>query len=119
MTQAKNFLKKLHYREYAFFYTLLSGIAIMNAKNDLVNSPSDWDNQMSLVCRWREGWTGIPIIDALMRELHQTGRMSNFGRQLTASFLTNDLNVDWRCGLHFLRDSLVDHNYSLSLMGWH
>ena len=40
----------------------------------------DWKHDMSIVQRWRDGQTGLPIIDALMREMNHTGFMSNRGR---------------------------------------
>ena len=46
---------------------------------------------------WRSGQTGVPFVDANMRELAATGFMSNRGRQNVASFLTKDLKLDWRC----------------------
>lgn len=42
------------------------------------------------------GYTGIPFVDANMREIMSTGWMSNRGRQNVASFLTKDLGIDWR-----------------------
>jgi deoxyribodipyrimidine photo-lyase len=42
------------------------------------------------------GNTGVPFVDANMREIMATGWMSNRGRQNVASFLTKDLGIDWR-----------------------
>ena len=47
---------------------------------------------------WAEGRTGVPFVDANMRELKHTGWMSNRGRQNVASFLVKDLGLDWRLG---------------------
>jgi deoxyribodipyrimidine photo-lyase len=50
-----------------------------------------WKVDMKTITRWKEGKTGFPLIDALMRELKYTGFMSNRGRQIVASYLTLDL----------------------------
>lgn len=54
-----------------------------------------------------EGKTGIPFVDANMRELAATGFMSNRGRQNVASFLTKDLGLDWRMGAEWFAYLLV------------
>lgn len=54
-----------------------------------------------------EGKTGVPFVDANMRELATTGFMSNRGRQNVASFLTKDLGLDWRMGAEWFEYLLV------------
>lgn len=54
-----------------------------------------------------EGKTGVPFVDANMRELATTGFMSNRGRQNVASFLTKDLGLDWRMGAEWFESLLV------------
>lgn len=54
-----------------------------------------------------EGRTGVPFVDANMRELAMTGFMSNRGRQNVASFLTKDLGLDWRMGAEWFESLLV------------
>src|SRR5690606_17953215 len=67
---------------------------------------------------WTEGRTGIPIVDAGMRQLRQEGWMHNRARLLTASFLTKHLQVDWRRGAdHFFR-WLVDGDVANNAANW-
>lgn len=54
---------------------------------------------------WKECLTGYPVVDAGMRELAATGFMPNRTRMIVASFLTTDLNVDWRGAQRILRAS--------------
>jgi len=54
-----------------------------------------------VIARWREGRTGMPIIDSLMRELNKTGFILHRGRQIVASYLTADLKQDWRYGAYY------------------
>ena len=58
---------------------------------------------------WREGRTGVPLVDANMRELEATGFMSNRGRQIVASFLAKNLDVDWRRGARWFEHALLDY----------
>lgn len=62
-----------------------------------------------------EGRTGVPFVDANMRELAATGFMSNRGRQNVASFLTKDLGLDWRMGAEWFESLLVSTSCLLSL----
>lgn len=70
------------------------------------------------VAAWREGRTGIPVVDAAMRQLLATGWMSNRARLVVASFLTRHLLVDHRVGEdHFMRH-LVDGDLANDGLGW-
>ena len=67
---------------------------------------------------WREGRTGIPVVDAGMRELAATGWMPNRARLIVASFLTRHLLLDWRVGEdHFMR-TLIDADLANNVGGW-
>lgn len=67
---------------------------------------------------WREGRTGIPIVDAGMRELWATGWMHNRVRMIVASFLTKNLLVDWRVGEEWFWDTLVDADPANNAASW-
>jgi deoxyribodipyrimidine photo-lyase len=68
--------------------------------------------------RWCAGETGIPFVDANMRELNQTGYVSNRGRQNVASFLANNLRVDWRRGAAYFETQLVDYDPASNYGNW-
>lgn len=68
--------------------------------------------------RWQRGRTGIPLVDAGMRELWQTGWMHNRVRMAVASFLTKNLLVHWRHGERWFRDTLVDADLANNVLGW-
>lgn len=79
-----------------------------------------WRNMNSPKARklfdlWKEGRTGYPMVDAGMRQLHQTGHMPHLVRQIAAGFLVRDLKLDWRWGAewfeHCLQDYTPDANY--------
>jgi deoxyribodipyrimidine photo-lyase len=67
---------------------------------------------------WRRGCTGIPIVDAGMRELWATGWMHNRVRMIVASFLTKNLRAHWRHGAAWFWDTLVDADLANNTLGW-
>lgn len=68
--------------------------------------------------RWQQGRTGIPLVDAGMRELWHTGWMHNRVRMAVASLLTKNLLIHWREGEAWFRDTLVDADEANNVMGW-
>jgi deoxyribodipyrimidine photo-lyase len=68
--------------------------------------------------RWQRGQTGIPIVDAGMRELWATGWMHNRVRLLVASLLTKNLRQHWVTGEEWFWDTLVDADLANNALGW-
>ncbi|WP_226667926.1 cryptochrome/photolyase family protein [Microbulbifer aggregans] len=68
--------------------------------------------------RWCAGETGVPIVDAAMRQLNQTGWMHNRLRMVVASFLTKNLLIDWRRGERYFMQQLVDADFAANNGGW-
>jgi deoxyribodipyrimidine photo-lyase len=68
--------------------------------------------------RWQRGRTGIPIVDAGMRQLWTTGWMHNRVRMLVASFLTKNLRQHWLEGARWFWDTLVDADLANNTQGW-
>jgi deoxyribodipyrimidine photo-lyase len=68
--------------------------------------------------RWANGETGIPIIDAAMRELNETGHMHNRLRMVTAMFLTKNLLCPFMLGEQHFRKKLLDYDNALNRGGW-
>ena len=67
---------------------------------------------------WRRGRTGVPIVDAGMRQLWRTGWMHNRVRMIAASFLVKQLLIDWRAGEDHFWDTLVDADLASNAMSW-
>ena len=67
---------------------------------------------------WQAGRTGVPIVDAGMRELWQTGTMHNRVRMIVASFLIKNLLVDWREGERWFWDTLCDADPASNSASW-
>lgn len=70
------------------------------------------------ILRWQQGRTGIPLIDAGMRELWHTGWMHNRLRMIAASFLTKNLRQHWLHGARWFWDTLVDADLANNTLGW-
>lgn len=77
-----------------------------------------WKTNEKLIQRWKQGLTGMPLIDALMRDLNATGFMSNRGRQIVACYLALDLGQDWRHGAYHFEEKLIDHDVQSNYGGW-
>ncbi len=111
------YLSELGWRE--FNYYLLYHWPSINTDN--FNSKFDafpWRDDPSALKAWQKGQTGIPIVDAGMRELWQTGYMHNRVRMVVASFLVKNLLIDWRLGERWFWDCLVDADLASNSGGW-
>ncbi|HEU0213690.1 MAG TPA: deoxyribodipyrimidine photo-lyase [Jiangellaceae bacterium] len=88
------------------------------ARRDYRNRGAAWRDDPDALGAWQEGRTGIPVVDAGMRQLLAEGWMHNRARLITASFLTKHLAVDWRLGAaHFFR-WLVDGDVASNAGNW-
>jgi deoxyribodipyrimidine photo-lyase len=77
-----------------------------------------WQNNLSLFKAWQNSQTGYPIIDAAMKQLKNEGFIHNRARLITASFLTKDLNIDWRLGQQYFMKYLIDGDQSSNNGNW-
>jgi deoxyribodipyrimidine photo-lyase len=77
-----------------------------------------WRKQARLLRAWQRGMTGIPLVDAGMRELWTLGWMHNRIRMVTASFLVKNLLIPWQDGAHWFWDTLVDADLANNTLNW-
>lgn len=78
-----------------------------------------WANpDPALLRRWQQGRTGVPLVDAGMRELWRTGWMHNRVRMVVASFLCKNLRYHWSHGARWFWDTLVDADLASNSQGW-
>jgi deoxyribodipyrimidine photo-lyase len=78
----------------------------------------EWVNNEEHFKKWCNGQTGIPLVDAGMRELNETGYMHNRVRMVVASFLTKNLLIDWRWGEAYFAKKLLDFDLAANNGGW-
>jgi deoxyribodipyrimidine photo-lyase len=77
-----------------------------------------WREDDQALQAWKDGQTGIPIIDAGMRQLRAEGWMHNRARLITGSFLTKTLYLDWRHGAQHFFDHLLDGDLANNCLNW-
>jgi deoxyribodipyrimidine photo-lyase len=115
---AFSWINELIWRD--FYQHLLVGFPRLS-KNKAFRPETEalqWRNNATEIEAWKNGTTGIPIVDAGMRELKATGWMHNRVRMIVAQFLTKNLLCDWRIGeAHFMR-YLVDSDLGANNGGW-
>ena len=76
------------------------------------------DADARILRAWQQGRTGVPLVDAGMRELWQTGWMHNRVRMVVASFLCKNLGLHWRHGARWFWDTLLDADLANNTQGW-
>ncbi|MEA5141449.1 DASH family cryptochrome [Arcicella rigui] len=108
---------ELLWRDYFRFVALKYGNKIFFEKG-IQGKAVVWKQHKSIFEKWRLGETGIPLIDANMKELLETGFMSNRGRQNVASFLVKDLQIDWRWGAAWFESQLIDYDVCSNWGNW-
>lgn len=115
---AGGFLSELGWREFAW-HTLFHSpeLATKNLRPEFDAFP--WPPlDPAHLDAWQHGETGVPLVDAGMRELWHTGYMHNRVRMVTASFLVKNLLVDWRLGEEWFWDTLVDADEANNAFNW-
>jgi deoxyribodipyrimidine photo-lyase len=113
----QHFCSELGWREFSYhllFHFPTLPTANLQAKFDAF----PWQQQPAKLRAWQQGRTGIPIVDAGMRELWQTGFMHNRVRMIVGSFLVKNLLLDWRHGEHWFWDCLFDADLANNSASW-
>lgn len=117
-TSVESYLRQLAWRDFA--------VHLLYYFPDTVDQPlnprfrdfpwrQDYDEDL---IRWQRGQTGIPIVDAGMRELWHTGCMHNRVRMIVASLLCKNLLIPWQEGARWFWDTLVDADLANNTLGW-
>ncbi|GAB3897155.1 DASH family cryptochrome [Spirosoma agri] len=109
---------ELMWRDFFRFVGLRYGTRLFKPSGIQQNLAKTWVRDPALFRRWAEGKTGIPFIDANMRELNTTGFMSNRGRQNVASFLAHDLGILWTWGAAYFESLLIDYDPCSNWGNW-
>lgn len=115
---AEHFLKELTWREFSHHLAYHTPhIVTNNWRPEWDSFPWDAADDEALL-RWKQGRTGVPLVDAAMRELYVTGYMHNRGRMIVGSYLTKHLMKHWRLGQAWFAECLVDWDPAQNAMGW-
>jgi deoxyribodipyrimidine photo-lyase len=108
---------ELLWRDFFQLQFLKHGAAFF-APDGIRDVDVEWRRDRAAFRRWADAETGVPFVDANMRELNRTGYMSNRGRQNVASFLADALGVDWRWGAAYFESRLVDYDVASNWGNW-
>ena len=114
----KTWINEIIWREF-YKYILFHNPRV--SKNHSFSEKYDkfpWLNNEDSFISWSKGQTGVPIIDAAMRQLNTTGWMHNRLRMIVAMYLTKNLLIDWRKGEKYFMNKLIDGDFASNNGGW-
>jgi deoxyribodipyrimidine photo-lyase len=115
----ETWLKELVWREFAthlIYHT--PHILTENWRKEWAAFPWNEDEDTPEVIAWKQGRTGVPFVDAAMREMYVTGKMHNRARMIVASYLCKHLLTHWRIGMNWFEQCLTDWDEASNAMGW-
>lgn len=109
-------IRELIFREFFYhqqyhFPEILSG---KNYKDPEIN----WTRSTTALQKWIDGVTGVPVVDAAMRQLKLTGYIPNRARMIVASYLAFDLKINWRYGEQHFARQLTDYDPAQNVWNW-
>ena len=111
---AEAFARQLCWRD--FFAQLL--LARPRMRTEGLNERRSWLEDSAVLDMWREGSTGVAVVDAAMRQLRAEGWLPNRARLIAAGYLTKTLGIDWRHGERHFFDLLVDGDPANNAGNW-
>lgn len=112
-----HFCSELGWREFSYYLLYY----FPNLPKQNLNSKFDafpWSQDLNILKCWQKGKTGIPIVDAGMRELWQTGYIHNRVRMIVGSFLVKNLLLHWNHGERWFWDCLLDADLANNSASW-
>lgn len=112
-----SYLRQIGWREFAH-HLLFHFPATTDQPFDRRFARQRWRRSPAQLEAWQRGATGIPLVDAGMRELWRTGWMHNRVRMIVASWLTKNLQIHWLAGARWFWDTLVDADLANNTLGW-
>lgn len=106
-----NILRDLIQKEYY--------ITNFNQINFNLNDNNNLNGSLLTINKLINCQTGYPFIDAIIKEINTTGRTHTKNKFILASFIINDLNLNWKIGYDYFKSILTDVNYQLNLQIWY
>lgn len=108
---------ELLWREYFFWYLLRYQEKVF-AVGGINNNKPQTSFYPARFKQWCCGTTPYPLVNACMKQLYETGYLSNRGRQIVASCLVNELSIDWRYGAAYFEQQLLDYDIGSNWGNW-
>jgi deoxyribodipyrimidine photo-lyase len=110
------FLRQLCWRD--FYHQVLAGFPALPRAALRPRAADTWREDSDALAAWQSGHTGMPIVDAGMRQLIHQGFLHNRARLITAGYLIRTLGLDWRAGAAWYADQLVDADVANNNGNW-
>ena len=118
VTGSEAFLREVGWREFAYHLLFHFPDTVEEPMNPRFAKFPWARNYQTRLSAWQQGRTGVPIVDAGMRELWHTGWMHNRVRMIVASLLTKNMLIPWQEGARWFWDTLVDADLANNTLGW-
>jgi len=112
----EEFIRQLCWRD--FYYQLLKAFPALPHRAFRRGAHEDWRYDDEALTAWQEGRTGVPIVDAGMRQLVAEGFLHNRARLITAGYLVRTLGLDWRDGAEWYSRWLLDADVANNSGNW-
>lgn len=116
------FVRQLYWRDFYGHITAafeeLYKTSPYTFQKDRASAKGRWSYDQAAFQRWAEGRTGVPIVDAAMKQMLQTGWMHNRGRLIVANYLVKKMKVFWRWGEEHFARHLIDYDFAQNFGNW-
>ena len=116
-TSVLTYLSEIGWREFSYsllYYSKNLSSVPINLK--FQNFP--WRKSVKDLDLWKRGKTGIPLVDAAMRQIYEKGWMHNRLRMVVGSFLVKNLLLNWTLGERYFQETLLDYDEASNAAGW-
>jgi deoxyribodipyrimidine photo-lyase len=111
-------VREIVFREFYRQVTVITPHTSMNLPQNMKFDNVEWEDDEEGWKKWYEGKTGVPFVDAGMRQLNAEAYMHNRARMNTSSYLTGNLLIDYRRGERYFAEHLIDWDLSNNTQGW-
>ncbi|KAL9027318.1 MAG: hypothetical protein Q9196_004143 [Gyalolechia fulgens] len=111
-------VREVVFRELYRQTTLTTPHTVMNLPQNLKFELVRWEKDEEGWDKWKEGRTGMPFVDAGMRQIKHEAYMHNRLRMNVSSYLSCNLLIDYRRGERYFAETLIDWDLSNNTQGW-
>jgi deoxyribodipyrimidine photo-lyase len=113
-----SWVREIVFREFYRQITVITPHTTMNLPQNLKFDNVQWEDDEEGWKKWYEGKTGVPFVDAGMRQLNTEAYMHNRLRMNTSSYLSGNMLIDYRRGERYFAEHLIDWDMSNNTQGW-
>jgi deoxyribodipyrimidine photo-lyase len=110
------YVRQLAWRD--FYYQVTAAFPKISTEAYRTAGDVEWREDPNELKHWQDGLTGVPIVDAGMRQVRAEGWMHNRARLITAAFLIKHLGLDWRPGVQWFFRWLLDGDVANNSGNW-